>query len=815
MRLLQRLLLIGFTLVLVPGLASAQSFAGASARAMGAFGAAVLVLEDQVLVGEPANTLRPGIIYIYRKSGSTWMESGELRASDAERADGFGAALATNGTTLAVAATNRADGRGAIYFLERSGNAWRETSRLTRTDATPGDGFGAALAMTDDLLFVGTPLADSARGTVVVYRRSQNGWAESARIALPTRTPQDLFGASLATDGQRVFVGVPGLDQRAGAVIVYADQGGTWTEAGRLATQDLQADARFGTAIDFANGVAIVSAPTIASGAGAVFGFRETNGTWSQIGRVDSPDGPPAGGQRGGAGGGGRRGGGGGFGVDVAFDGARAWIGSPGSGQGGAAFVIDVDANNWTPERVARAEGEPRDRFGQVLAARQNIAAVALLGDDNNAGTVAIFERANGGQWEELAFVESPPEALPAVTGDSIRCENGTASQFDCGDVDLLAFLPVKDIGGDRGIGLNDIWGWTDSVTNKEYAIVGRTDGTSFVDVSNPSNPVYVGDLPKPEGSPVSTWRDMKVYNDHVFVVADASGAHGVQVLDLTRLREFMGEPITFTMDAHYTNINSAHNIVINEASGFAYAVGSSGGGETCGGGLHMIDVRQPKTPTFAGCFSDPQTGRASTGYSHDAMCIMYDGPDVEHRGKEVCFGSNETALSIADVTNKAEPVALSRAAYPDVAYTHQGWISEDQRYFFLDDELDEIRSRGEGATPMPGTRTLIWDVTDLDDPQLINQFFGATEASDHNLYVKGNLMYQSNYQAGLRVIDVSDPSKPVEVGYFDTVPYGTNTPGFGGSWSNYPFFRSGIVVVTSGREGLFIVRKRERAPIS
>ncbi|MGH7502308.1 MAG: choice-of-anchor B family protein [Longimicrobiales bacterium] len=805
---------IGLLLALAPATASAQSYAGAAAPAMGAFGAAVLVLEDQILVGEPGNTLRPGIVYVYRKSGNTWMEAGQIQASDGERADGFGAAMATDGRTLAVAASNRDDRGGAIYFLERSANGWRETGHIVHSAAD--DAFGAALAISGNALFVGAPRADSARGTVVVYHRGPGGWVESARLTLPSRTPEDLFGASLATDGQRLFVGAPGHAQRAGTVVVFAEQDRTWTEQSRLTLDEPQSDARFGAAIDVANNVAIVAAPTIGAGAGAVFAFRESRGAWAQSGRIDSPDGPPASGRRGGGGGGGgRRGGSGGFGVDIAFDGSRAWIGSPISGQAGAAFVVDVSADPWTPERVARAEGEPRDRFGQVLAARGDVAAIALLGDDNGAGTVAIFERASAGGWTEHAFVESPPEALPAVDGDSVPCANARAAHFDCGDVNLLAFMPVKDIGGDRGIGLNDIWGWTDPQTNKEYAIVGRTDGTSFVDVTDPVNPVYIGNLPKTEGSPVATWRDMKVYKDHVFVVADASGAHGVQVLDLARLREFNGQPITFTTDAHYTNINSAHNIVINEASGFAYAVGSSAGGETCGGGLHMIDIREPKNPKFAGCFADPQTGRASTGYSHDAMCIMYNGPDDEHRGKEICFGSNETALSIADVSDKASPVALSRASYPDVAYSHQGWISEDQRYFFLDDELDEIRSHDDGATPMPGTRTLIWDVSDLDDPQLINQFFGATEASDHNLYIKDNLMYQSNYQAGLRVVDVSDPMKPVEVGFFDTVPYGTNTPGFGGSWSNYPFFKSGIVIVTSGREGLFIVRKRDRAPIS
>jgi choice-of-anchor B domain-containing protein len=125
-----------------------------------------------------------------------------------------------------------------------------------------------------------------------------------------------------------------------------------------------------------------------------------------------------------------------------------------------------------------------------------------------------------------------------------------------------------------------------------------------------------------------------------------------------------------------YRRVNSVHNIVINEESGFAYAVGASSGGETCGGGLHMIDIREPKNPQFAGCFSDPQTGRASTGYSHDAQCVMYRGPDERYSGREICLGANETALSIADVTDKANPQALSRASYPNVAYSHQGWLT-------------------------------------------------------------------------------------------------------------------------------------------
>src|SRR5690606_24011601 len=204
-----------------------------------------------------------------------------------------------------------------------------------------------------------------------------------------------------------------------------------------------------------------------------------------------------------------------------------------------------------------------------------------------------------------------------------------------------------------------------------------------------------------------NVWRDIKVYKNHAYVVADGSGPHGMQVFDLTRLRNVKDAPQTFTMDAHYTNINSAHNIVINEETGFAYAVGVNSGGETCGGGLHMIDIREPKNPKFAGCFADPQTGRANTGYSHDAQCVIYKGPDEQYKGREICLGANETMLSIADVTDKQNPKAISRASYPNVGYSHQGWLTEDHRFFYMDDELDEL------AGSVQRTRTIIWDLTD------------------------------------------------------------------------------------------------------
>ncbi len=451
--------------------------------------------------------------------------------------------------------------------------------------------------------------------------------------------------------------------------------------------------------------------------------------------------------------------------------------------------------------------GRPRSG-GRVrlstLAVGARVAVAGAVGDDYGAGTAVIIERGER-DWAAVSRVWSEAQTLDPLLGGTIECSDGKAAVFDCSEVDVLSFLPVREIGGSRGVELNDVWGWVDPETGREYALVGRMDGTSFIDVTDAANPTYLGNLPKPERARANVWRDVKVYADHAYVVADGAGEHGMQVFDLRQLREVTDGPVTFEETAHYDRIHSAHNIVINEDTGFAYSVGSNGGGDSCGGGLHMIDIRSPSNPVFAGCFFDTETGNQGTGYSHDAQCVTYHGPDPDYQGREICFGANETALSIADVTDKAAPVAVASASYPNVGYSHQGWLDEEHRYLYMNDELDE------SAGTVVGTRTLVWDVTDLDDPILVKEHFAENGATDHNLYVKGDLMYQSNYLSGLRVLDISDRENPVEVGYFDTVPWGEDTPQMDGSWSNYPYFESGTIVVTSQREGVFLLQKRER----
>jgi choice-of-anchor B domain-containing protein len=355
-----------------------------------------------------------------------------------------------------------------------------------------------------------------------------------------------------------------------------------------------------------------------------------------------------------------------------------------------------------------------------------------------------------------------------------------------CRDVDLLSFLSHAEMGGGSG---NDIWGWTDPETGHEYALVGESSGTAFVDISNPSQPIYVGSLPTHTAP--SAWRGIKAFANHAFVVSEAVD-HGMQVFDLTQLRNVTAPPVTFSETAHYAGFGSTHTLALNTRTGFAYAVGT----RTCEGGLHVVDVRTPGTPRAAGCFS-------LDGYTHETQCVVYTGPDEIYRDHEICLNSNEDTLTIVDATDKLEQVQLSRTGYGGSAYTHQGWLTDDQRFFLVNDEGDEQAFKH-------ATRTWIWDVSDLDAPVLVTYYDGPTPSIDHNLYVRGNLVYESNYRSGLRVLDASQIAQGAlrELGFFDIFPADDNA-NFNGAWTSYPFFSSGAVIVNGIEQGLFVVRPR------
>lgn len=768
---MNRTLLLLCTSLLIASSAEAQSFGGA-----------IAVTDHHVFVGETGNLAFPGEVYIYTLDN---LAAEPVILSVNQELERFGRAIAAHDETLFVGASEADEKRGTVYVF-RYNDTWEQVARLTASDATPGDRFGDFIALDGENILIGAPGRMESTGAVYVITKNADGsFSETATLTASDAGVGDGFGATLSIENNLAVVGAPAKSENKGAVYAFQHGSEGWTQVDKLAPDFLTERSRMGGSVVIHQGRVYAGAPMQERGQGIVLEY-EWDPESTQLRMRDQLQSFDQ--QRSSQ-----------FGAALAASGNEIWIGAHRSnrGRGIVHRFISDDESGWVGAlKLLPDESIGRAAFGSRIVVRGDVAVIGAVRMDSRAGGAILMKREENGNWITKATLINKAKGHKAITGGEIRCTEGMVSRWPCKDVDMTAFLPLPEMGGDRGSRLNDIWGWTDPNTSREYALVGRNDGTSFVDVTDPEYPRYVGDLPMTDGSVANVWRDIKVYADHAFIVADGAGQHGVQIFDLTQLREVEAQPVTFSETALYTGIASAHNIVINEETGFGFVVGASGGGETCGGGLHMLDLREPANVTFAGCFADPNTGRRKTGYSHDAQCVTYSGPDLTYSGREICLGSNETALSIADVTDKQNPVTISMAVYPKVAYAHQGWLTEDHRYFYMNDEGDEPQGLVEG------TRTLVWDVSDLDDPVLVSEYVASTPDTDHNLYIKGNLMYQSNYGAGLRILDITNPESPMEIGFFEPGPGST-------SWSNYPYFKSGTLIVTSGSEGLFILKKR------
>lgn len=778
------------------------------ATAQDRFGGAVAAEDGMVYVLKPSLGRGPAAVYVYRLTDDgTWQPGPQLLVPAGDRTgEGFGQSIATSGDMLFVASGDPQVRIGAHLFRRTSEGIWNATASIVLPGAEGAAGlppeatldFAAILrimqppprvvAAHGQWAIVSVPGGPAPTRGVWVRERRSDEWAEVAKLEGQDLGANDLYGAAVMIRDDLAVVGAP-RHGTAGAVYVFARHtAGEWHQTGKLEPDSAAAVPRgsaFGSALAIDGETILVGVPGARQTTGQVLLFaRNTDGSWLRRGSLAPSSGTA----------------GDGFGSSLALHGDELWIGAPRADEfrGRLYRYGRTEAGEWSGGESFALEGaEPRFGVGASVALSAQVAVVGAPFADGGLGRAVVFARRSDRTWGEPTWL-SPGTILERVVGREVRCAEGKAEGFSCQNVDLLAFLPIRAIGGGPGEGVSDLWGWTDPHTKKEYALVGRSGGVAIVDITSPTGPRYLGVIPGNR----SGARDIKVYKDYLFFTGDGAGNHGLLVFDLTRLRTVENPPVTFEPDARYDEIASAHNLIIDTESGFAFTVGNRDGGNTCGGGLHMVDIRDPLHPTFAGCYTDTE-GLIWPGRTHDAQCVVYHGPDEQYHGRQICLAANETALRIVDVTDKENPIPIAAATYPGISYVHQGWLTDDQRYFYLDDELDELVGRTDR------TRTLVWDIADLDDPVLVGQHLGSTGATDHNLYVKGNRMYQANYYAGLRVLDISDPKNPVEIGHFDTTPYEGNPPGFGGAWTAFPFFESGTVIVSSMHEGLFVLKPR------
>ena len=339
---------------------------------------------------------------------------------------------------------------------------------------------------------------------------------------------------------------------------------------------------------------------------------------------------------------------------------------------------------------------------------------------------------------------------------------------FDSQGMTLLSWVSLQDLGELKG---NDCWGYT-SPSGREYAIICTWTATTWVEITDPQNPVIVAQHPGPGGT---TWRDVKVYDHYAYAVSEAG--QGIQVFDMDSID---AGTVAYLGDVTTGGATNTHNVAIDETSGFLYRC------DTGSAGMLVYDLKpNPAVPVLVGTYNGSSV--------HDAQVVTYPG------GQEIAFCATGNAFRILDVSNKGSIVQLSSATYPNLAFAHQVWISDDRQYAYFNDESDEINFG------VPST-THVFDISNLSNVTLLNTYDNGISSTDHNLYVRGNLIFAANNMSGLRVFDRTDPVNPVEVAYFDTQP-NPDYPGFVGLWSNFPFFPSGLVIGSDRSRGLFVWR--------
>ena len=351
--------------------------------------------------------------------------------------------------------------------------------------------------------------------------------------------------------------------------------------------------------------------------------------------------------------------------------------------------------------------------------------------------------------------------------------DGGVAGGFESSGVILAANITMPEI--DSGQDGNDCWGYTSS-SGREYAIMGTTGGTSFIEVTQPGNPQIVDYI----NGPNSLWRDVKVFGEYCYAVSE--GGDGIQVISMANIDS---GSVTLVNTVTTGGTTATHNVALDPVSGI---LGRCGGGSN---GLRLYNcASNPTNPTYVGTWSDE--------YVHDAQIhTMTTGP---YAGQVIAFccgglngGSTNTGLDIVNVTNPSNPVRIGGVQYSGGAYCHQGWLSEDEQTFYINDELYSGNSS-----------TFIVDVSTLTSPSFVTRWTNGNSSICHNLYVKGDRIYEANYRSGLRVIDCSNPWNLNEIGYFDTYP-GSDAQSFNGAWSCYPFFDSGTIILSDIERGLFV----------
>ncbi len=189
-----------------------------------------------------------------RGSSGVWAFTTTLTGSDTVEVDDFGQSVSISGTTIVVGSPWN-NGKGAAYVFRKSGAVWSQIAKLTASDGAAGDLFGTSVAIEGDTVIVGAPHADiggnNNQGAAYIFRNtSGNTFNAGSKITGPGGAANDKFGYSVATHGgDRAVMGAPFRSTARGSVYLFGNSGGTWSLLRELNATAPHASEFFGASV--------------------------------------------------------------------------------------------------------------------------------------------------------------------------------------------------------------------------------------------------------------------------------------------------------------------------------------------------------------------------------------------------------------------------------------------------------------------------------------------------------------------------------------------------------------------------------------
>jgi hypothetical protein len=773
------------------------------------FGESVAVYNDTAVIGAGHATVGSntyaGEAYVFKNSGNTWSQVGSpLTSSDTAAYAYFGHSVAVYNDTAVIGDYEATVGgytyAGKAYVFTNSGGTWSQVgSPLTASDAAANAYFGGSVAVWNDTAVIGAYGANSYVGKAYVFTNSGGTWSQvGSPFTASDAAANAYFGNSVAVWNDTAVIGanlatVGSSYTSAGEVYVFKNSGGTWSQVGSpLTASDAAANADFGESVAVYNDTAVVGAGDANSNAGEAYVFKNSGGTWSQIGSPLTASDAAANAW---------------FGGSVAVYNDTAVVGAEGANTyAGKAYVFTItvavppSVTGVTPASGPTAGGTPVTVTGSGFTGATSVSfggtvnatgamtvnsdtSITVTAPSHSEGTMDVTVTTAAGtsstsSADTFTYVAPPPTVsgiTPASGGNTttVSITNLAGTNFVSGATAMLTpsnSNPVHKgsiINAAGGALLGDPWSVYVS-GNYAYVASAGSNALEIVDVSNPVAPVHKGSIVNGNGGALlnEPW-SVYVFGNYAYVAS--YGSNALEIVDVSNPAApvHKGSIVDGTGGAL---LNGAQSVYVS--GNYAYVASANSDA------LEIVDVSNPANPVHKGSIVNGEGG---------ALLI---GPDSVYVSRNYAYvaSASSSDLEIVDVSNPALPV-------------HKGSIVNGAGGAFLG-EPDSVYVSGNYAyvASVGGSNALeIVDVSDPANPvhkgSIQNGAGGAFLNNPQSVYVSGNYVYvASSNSNSLEIVDVSNPALPVHKGSIQN--------GEGGALLYYP-----ISVYVSGNYAYVVSR--------